>query len=441
MAIMVAPAWRLALVTVLFFRFTLTAAEHSHMQRTERRAEKAMLHAGMRAGMRTGMHAGMKVRGGNAVLTKPMMLLMSSPMEMKIVYTQIENFKAMHNDVQPLIDAGLSAPYGIALDQAQMHLYVSDLSAQKIFMYNILLEAVSDFIFPHKLTVNGERIVVVEGVESRWLTCHGGELYFSDEKDGSIKKLTEPTLRSLHLGAIHASDLVSLSEVSGEAIAEAGASEALSAAVSMVDPMASGSTSHTHSIITLYQAGSNPHVGNPPGGMVVDGQDLFFVNNAEGTEKGTVIQGSMNPQSPVNLNNGSGAGTFETFAMTSNLASAWGITETYNMIMYTTGARQVFGIPRGGGEPVAMSEVFESSRGAVWDGDSTVYIADQGASTIYTLPCGRIAANQPVGRAVDFHDVFGLAVLHLGGTFSDTLRLRALAPLCIVWLAALLREL
>jgi len=368
-----------------------------------------------------------------------MMLLMSSPMEMKIVYTQIENFKAVHNDVQPLIDAGLSAPYGIALDQANMHLYVTDLSAQKIFMYRVVLEAVSDFIFPHKLSVNGERVVVVEGVESRWVTCHAGELYFSDEKDGSIKKLTASTLRSLKLGSIHASDLVSLSEVSGEAIAEASASEALSAAVSMVDPMASGSPSPTPSIITLYQAGSNPHVGNPPGGIVVDGQDLFFVNNAEGTEKGTVIQGSMNPQSPVNLNNGPAPGTFETISMASNLASASGITETYNMIMYTTGARQVFGIPRGGGEPVAMSEVFESSRGVVWDGDSTVFIADQGASTIYTLPCGRIAANQPVGRAVDFHDVFGLAVLRLGGS-SNAPRLRALAPLCVVWLAALLRE-
>lgn len=435
---MVTPMLRLALLAAIFLCLTPANAEQSRIQKAERRAEKAMLHAGMHTGLRAGMHTGMHTAPGpNAVLTQPMMLLISSPMEMKIVYTQIENFQAIHNDVQPLIDAGLSGPYGIALDQANMHLFVTDLSAQKIFMYRIVLEAVSDFIFPHKLTVSGERVVVVEGVSSRWVTCHAGELYFSDETDGSIKKLTEPTLRSLNLGAIHASDLVSLSEVSGEAIAEAGASEALSAAVSPEDPAAG---SHTHSIITLYQAGTNPHVGNPPGGMVVDGQDLFFVNNGEGTEKGTVVRGSMNPQSPVNLNTGSGAGTFETSALTSNLASAWGIAETYNLIVYTTGARQIFGVPRGGGDPVAMSEVFESSRGVVWDGDSTIYVADQGASTIYTLPCGRVAANQPVGRAVDFHDAFGLAVLHLGA-FSAAPGLRALAPLGMALLGALFREL
>lgn len=429
MAPSVTPCWRLALFAVLALCLPPAAAEHS--QRARSRAERAML--------RTGMHAGSGMHMRNAVLTKPMMLLMSSPMEMKIVYTQIENFKAMRNDVQPLIDAGLSGPYGIALDQGTMQLYVTDLAAQKIYMYQLVLEAVRDFIFPHKLTVNGERVVVVENVESRWVTCHLGEVYFSDEKDGSIKKLTAPTLRSLKTGAIAAADLVSQSEVSGEAIAEAGASEALAAAVSAV-PGAGESSHAPPSIITLYQTEVNPHVGSPPGGLVVDGQDLFFVNNADGTEKGTLVQGSMNPQSPVNLNAGSGAGTFETHVMASNLASAWGIAETYNLILYTTGARQLFGIPRGGGDPVAMSEVFESSRGIVWDGDSTVYVADQGASTIYTLPCGRVSPNQPTGRAVDFHDVFGLAVLHLDIAFSDALGLRVLAPLCLCILAALLRD-
>lgn len=49
----------------------------------------------------------------------------------------------------------------------------------------------------------------------------------------------------------------------------------------------------------------------------------------------------------------------------------------------------MYGVPKfGGGNATAMNEGFVIARGLAWDGSGTVFVADEGASTVYAMPCG-----------------------------------------------------
>lgn len=362
----------------------------------------------------------------NAVLTSPAILLITSPMEMKVCYVQVSSFRAIGGSVQPLIDSGLMAPYGIAYDMDDQAIFVTDVSARKIFYYKLAIEQVSGFAYPYRLSVVGERKEIRDNVNSKWVSVYAGELYYSDEEAKTINKISKHTIGRLVTGQITSADLISQGETTGEALAEASASANLAATNQFPEnsalggSSASAESSATQSrddplqmpvVVTLYQASANPHVG-VPGGLVADGVNLFWVNAGEGTEKGTVVQGEMVPEAPANLAGGSGAASFETFPLANNSAVAYGIAETYNMLVYTSGSTEVYGISRSGGAPITMTRTMEQARGVVWDGDGTVYIADQAASTIYSMPCGRMSENLPMDRTVDFHDAYGLAILH-----------------------------
>lgn len=345
---------------------------------------------------------------GNAVLTSPAILLITSPMEMKVCYVQVSSFRAIGGAVQPLIDAGLMAPYGIAYDAESQAIFVTDVSARKIFYYKLNIEKVEGFAYPYRITTHGERKEIRTDVNSKWVAVYAGELYYSDEDARTINKISGHTIHRLVTGQITSADLISQGETTSEALAESSASTNLAAAghaASSNDPL------QLPVVITLYQASANPHVG-VPGGLVADGVNLFWVNAGEGTEKGTIVQGEMTPAAPANLAAGSGAGTFETVPLANNSAVAYGIAETYNMLVYTSGSTEVYGISRSGGDPIVMTRTMEQARGVVWDGDGTVYIADQAASTIYSMPCGRMSENLPMDRTVEFHDAYGLAIVH-----------------------------
>lgn len=57
-----------------------------------------------------------------------------------------------------------------------------------------------------------------------------------------------------------------------------------------------------------------------------------------------------------------------------------------------------------------FTEQLEAPRGLAWDGDGTVYVADQAGSAVFSFPSGKLAATQ-TSRVVDLHDAFGLALL------------------------------
>lgn len=351
-------------------------------------------------------------------MAPPVILLVSSPMERKICYTMIDNFVAVGNQVRALVDSGLNSPYGVAWDKDNRAIFVSDFGLKKIFRYEVQVRRKSGFVFPYKMTVIGEKVTIVENVECKWLTVRDKNLFYSDEATKSINMVNDFTIKQLVKGEIQPSDLASVSEQTAEALAEADAAEKLQATAAQKKGDKPG-VSDAPAIKTLYQSDANPHIGTPAG-LYADGQDLYWVNVQDGTEKGTIVRGSMFPTAPLDESSESGAPTFATEALSNNSASAFGVTETFSMLLYTAGGRNVYAVPRSRqGDPVVMTENLEGSRGIVWDGDQTAYVADQEGSAIYSLPVGRMEPGQPTAKAVDFHDCYGLDIVHLEPSLVD----------------------
>jgi len=101
--------------------------------------------------------------------------------------------------------------------------------------------------------------------------------------------------------------------------------------------------------------------------------------------------------------------------LSSNTDTVFGVAVTHNAAIYTDSAQFVYGVPLTangvpGGGVITFTDTLEAPRGIVWDGDGTVYVADQGGNTIYSLPVGRLAATS-AERVVDLHDAYGLALL------------------------------
>lgn len=365
------------------------------------------------------------MRGG---WTKPAILFVSSPMEKKVVYAQVQDFKALHNTVEPLIDSGLETPNGIAYDAEQNVLFVTDYGAKKIFGYNILIQKWANGMYPYQVTVASQRITIVQDVESQWVTTDPlGNLYYTDQRTKSINKVPKLTVHKLMLGELLADDLAQTSDQEGLALAEADASENMQAITGQ---------QHSHQdpgIQELFSESTSSNVGSPPGGLAASLNYLFWTNAGGGEQKGSLVGTPQRSPDPEVLGGSSGA----TRSLANNTDSAMDAALTYNMVVYSAAQHYVFGMPLSGGTPVMLSEAFSTPRGIVWDGDSTIFVVDQAANTIMSMPCGRLASNLPIEAVLDFHDPFGLAIMRsTDPTFAAVLNGAAgLVPQMLVLLA------
>lgn len=335
-------------------------------------------------------------------LTPPQFLFVSSPMGQKVSYLELRDFRST-GVVRALVDSGLGAPHGIALDRKRSFLYVADYDARKIFRYSFVVQR-SEATSELSVLTEGVRVVVVDGPEVKWICVDSssGDLFYTE--GSRINKITYQVLERLASGQFQPSQLTLVSE----SVLEAEASAA--AAASLTNSTAATPEVVQPHILTMYEASVNSHVSSPAG-IVTDGVSVYWANQENGMTAGSVIEGQVSPSTPLELTAGGTAASFESHAVASNAASSFGITKTHNMLIYSDSAQYIYGVRRTGGQEATLSEAFDSPRGLVWDGDNTIYIADQGANTIWSMPAGRLGPDQPLGRVVDVRDPFGLALL------------------------------
>lgn len=341
-----------------------------------------------------------------------LVMLMSSRMEKKISYVEIKDGKAAGGVVLPLIDAGLCLPSGIAYDDARKGLFVADRGQHKIFHYVLKVAkcvdppdvpAADKCKIGVKVTVEGEPKVLIEGVDSDWLTVDpAGNLYYTDEGDKSVNKLSQEVVYKLLIDEILPSDLTKVSEQVGEALTEASASEKLAGATGGAD-----GDGAKPAIVTLYEAG--PEVGTPAG-IATDGTNIYWTNMADGSTKGTVVEGQADPKAAV-VKGENGAPENAANILTKEVQSAYGVTETNKLIVMTGDSKKVYAVSRTGGDVYTLSDSMFAARGVVWDGDSTAFIADEGNNIVYSLGVGTLKSNVPLSAVISFHDVFGLALI------------------------------
>lgn len=342
----------------------------------------------------------------------PTMLIFSSPMERKVSYTQIQNFKSVGGTVLPILDAGLVAPYGIAWDAARSALYISDAAQRKIFRVKIVAFKCKRQCkgLEYHLKVHGNHYTVVEGVISQWVAVdRKGNLFFTDQETNSVNKLPVEYIDKIVHDLLLPKDLERTTEP--EAEGEESATESTSSLFDSTNAteQAAKPTPPPPSIYQLYENNVNPHVGTPAG-VVADSAQLFWTNQVGGFAKGSVCEGKSTPRVKKPAQ-GDDKPTFPSFKIANNTGSAYGIALTTSKILYTDTSHTVWAASKGTGEVVALTKSMLKPRGIVWDGDNTAYVADEEGNNIVSIPVGLLKENAPASPTVDVHAPFGLAMV------------------------------
>ena len=393
-----------------------------------------------------------------APLLPPRFLIVSSPAERIISYAQVtDDYRAVKGLVKPLIKGGVSSPKGLAFDARHNLLFVADPGMRRIRSWRLFLErcftpaekagfmgaAVSDPFatdsaegptacdLPWTLWA-GEEMTVVDDVSSEWVSLdHNGNLYYSDQLRKTVNRIGATLLLNLVHGEITPDELKQRSAAHpAESLEEEGKkamqikphlhdlgqnAEALGNAIgklssTIATPLSLVSQESSEEVIVKLFEADDAHYATPAG-VVSDAVQVYWANQDHGLERGSVGTTFVKGAAPSNK-------------LTTMTASSFGIAATASAVLFSNGAG-VYGVPKfGGGNATALNEGFILSRGLVWDGSGTVFVADEGASTVYAMPCG-VLAEQPLQPVFQMHGAFGLALVQP----TDPLSQRSLAQL------------
>lgn len=245
-------------------------------------------------------------------------------------------------------DQGLDAPAGLALHQAgsTYTLYVSDLTAENIYKYpvSVILDAATNSYF---LSVGGqERVATGIPGGAHSLACDGlGNLFYTSSTAGQVEMIPVEKLQS------------------------------------------GDTTSQARKVLYAPDPAVDPNYVSKPGGIAVDNYFVYWTNTDAGETKGTIVKAYENPQTAE-------AGTFPA-PIAGNAAMAKGICLARGTVFYSGDTTSLFATKLSGGVIAEVSGAFQKPRGCAYDLMGSLYVADEQANAIYSLP-----GNMPQLRSV-----------------------------------------
>jgi len=352
-------------------------------------------------------------------LTPTQFLFVSSPSQRKIVYTELKNFKSVTGRSFALVDSGLAEPAGMAFDQSRGFLYVADRGASRIYRYRILVqEQASQGRKSYALATDGVQLCIMQGASVEWVSVDiSGDVFYSDTAANTINRIPADTIDRLAEGAYQCGDLRVVSEKLQMMQARKVASSFQSMSDADREALQPTDAPNTMPVIfSVYEGKMNPHV-TVPAGVVSDGARLYWTNKEAGSQAGTLVQGSVQPELPLAAP-GQAAGQpapFPSTVLTSEADVAYGIAKSNTMVFYTTnqsGTGYVYGLIPGGRPHAFVSNLIEP-RGLCWDGDNTVYVADERSSRVFSFPVGRLMEDAPLTQSAALKGAFGVALFTL----------------------------
>lgn len=323
--------------------------------------------------------AGRGVRGSYTPPTK--FLIVSNALNGSVGYIQLSR-DGNFSEAKTLIDKDLVRPQGIAVDQKRQLLLIADSELKKVVSYGLIVHE------DGTLGVD-EQTPVAEDVPARWVAVDGlGDVYFTDEEDSKVLKVSAGQL------------------LDGDTKPRPV----------FADPSGNG-------------AGSI----RSPGGVATDNFHVYWTNKENAQNVGTVVKALQGPA----RSNATGA-EMDAKVLATNLDKAYGLCFAMGTLYYTGTEKNVFAVAAKGSNVVTVSSELSNPRGCVWDGESTIYVADRSADGIFALPTRSLALVQaPAKKVAAFEGAFGVAV------FSSARRLglavgALLAPLLLASLTATL---
>jgi len=378
-------------------------------------------------------------------MTPPEFLLISSTTERKVVYTEMGNFKSKTGRTWALVDSGLVEPRSIAFDRQRGFLYVADRGAGRIFRYQVMVkqDRGGDSLNQYSLITDGMQLTIRAVPNVEWVAVDAtGSLFYTDPGARAIYRIPNQVIDMLGEGEYGAGDLQLVGQTQFQANLFQEAQRQLSELDSTRSQMRpTDPPDAVPELYALYEGSQNSHV-SAPSGVVSDGVRLYWVNGANGTSQGTVVMGEANPQPRLGTANSTTPPAFPAVALTNATPTAYGIAKSNTMVFYSTnvtGSGTVYGITESG-EAHAFARGLIEPRGLVWDGDQTLYVADQASNNVWSFPVGRLVEGAPLTRSVALSGAFGVALFSASDNAfqhqAAAHELTALGPLALALVGA-----
>jgi len=178
----------------------------------------------------------------------------------------------------------------------------------------------------------------------------------------------------------------------------------------------------------VYDGGKVTGVSMPIG-LAVDGYRMFWSNGENGKQDGSIVQGVENPLGSDKVNK-----------LATNIPLAHGVCITSSRVYYTDEENNVFSTKVNGGEVTTVTDKLQKPRGCAFDGDGTVFVADQGDNKIVSFAgAGADLGPRRLTLSLVVQEPFGLAVLHGSEAYNNGApRSAALVVAIVASLVALL---
>jgi len=290
----------------------------------------------------------------------------------------------------------IKEPRGLAVDSLRKIIYIVDGNGGSPALYAARMYNSKD----GNVACEAPKIVA-EGLSSDWVAVDfRGKVFFVSNN----QILSMPV--AVVTNKLDGAPMVSTDAVAGVLAADSVADSATSTEDSVVK---ADSDKMDKRIEIVYDGGKVNGVSMPLG-LAVDGYKLFWSNSENGKKDGAVVQGMESPLGDEKVN-----------PLATNIAMAHGVCLTSSRVFYTDEENNVFSTKVNGGPIAAVTDKLQKPRGCVFDGDGTVFVADQGDDKIVSF-AGAGAELGPRRLSLALSNVkepFGLAVLHGRETFEN----------------------
>jgi hypothetical protein len=296
---------------------------------------------------------------------------------------------------RPLIVADIMSPKSLAIDEDRGRLYLADTALAKIVWYQLIT-------LPDKTLISdGRQHIAVQAMAVRNLALDlSGNLWFSG------KSCPTPPIPSTD--AIWKQSLMTIDQ------------SALSG--TPIDAIPQWTNAATKSSVSP---------------LVLDAFNIFYGNDVEGKSKGSVVKAS---QSVPASDPASGLSP-----MSDNSDTTYSVAVTPTALFY--GADDaIYGVlkTKNGGSCGATGDLckvvtdqVKKPTSMLWDGDGTIYVADNGNGAIYSFASGSVSPHA-LDKIIDAGEVWGLAVFQVPSKQDSSARTTASLAMLVMLVSAVL---
>mmetsp|Transcript_16933 Transcript_16933/g.31631 ORF Transcript_16933/g.31631 Transcript_16933/m.31631 type:complete len:364 (-) Transcript_16933:76-1167(-) len=268
---------------------------------------------------------------------------------------------------RPLVMSGLVSPKSIAIDKQRKRLYVVDTAVAKIYWYQ--LHAPPD---GKTLMTDGTQHLAVQGILARTIALGAtGDLYFTGT--------TAPLPPDQPVDGVFLMDITTLANCE-----------------------ATGNYN-----VPPKQVWNKGITGSLPDALGLDAFNVWWGNQLDGDKKGSVVKASLtpplvDPQQAITIKANNEA-TVYSLALTPTLVF-YGAENAVHVIQ-----KSKVGQDCGANGCPLVSKTAQKPTAMVWDGDGTIFLADNEQGALFMFPSESRAGNV-LEKFCDCADIFGMDV-------------------------------